>query len=249
MIRFSERVLTSAQRAEVTRKYSAAPPAPWSVSDAVAHLSKEPLFRPLLVDPDRIFSYLSNTESSAPPMASGRKRKRDSQGPSLQSIQFTRLCKAVTYQQLAGAAAEAIYGRLMGMCRDPDHADLLSAPVVLAKSVEELRTVGLSGAKANYIRDIAHAVTDSPQSFASFDTESDREIAETLIKIKGIGIWSIDMFLIFTLKRPDVFPDGDLAVRNAMAAHNAAKNIAKWAPFRSGAARCLWELKDTKKTK
>lgn len=123
---------------------------------------------------------------------------------------FAMLVRSVVYQQLAGAAAAAIHGRLsvaLGGELTPER--------VMATPAEALRAAGLSGAKAASLRDLAAKVLDGtvvlePRRLAR---ESDEEVVGRLTTVRGIGKWSAEMFLIFQLRRMDVWPTGDLGVR------------------------------------
>jgi DNA-3-methyladenine glycosylase II len=123
---------------------------------------------------------------------------------------FAALVQAIVYQQLAGAAARAIHGRLIAAL-DGD----VGPEALLALSDETLRTVGLSGAKVRSLRDLATKALDgtvvlSPRALAR---QSDQEIITRLSTVRGIGPWSAQMFLIFQLRRLDVWPVGDLGIR------------------------------------
>jgi DNA-3-methyladenine glycosylase II len=120
------------------------------------------------------------------------------------------LVRAIVYQQLAGAAAAAIHGRLIAALGGDVQPEAL-----LALSDETLRTVGLSRAKVASLRDLAAKVLDgtvvlSPRGLAR---ESDKEIIARLSTVRGIGTWTAEMFLLFQLRRLDVWPVGDLGVR------------------------------------
>jgi len=123
---------------------------------------------------------------------------------------FGTLVRAIVYQQLAGRAAAAIHGRLIAaLGGDVQPAGLL------ALSDEELRAAGLSRAKMASVRDLAAKVLDgtvvlSPRGLAA---ESDEEIVARLSAVRGIGTWTAEMFLLFQLRRLDVWPVGDLGVR------------------------------------
>jgi DNA-3-methyladenine glycosylase II len=124
---------------------------------------------------------------------------------------FAALVQAIVYQQLAGAAARAIHGRLIAAVDGG-----VEPAAMLALSDETLRTVGLSGAKVRSLRDLATKALDgtvvlSPRALAR---QSDDEVIERLSTVRGIGPWSAQMFLIFQLRRLDVWPVGDLGVRN-----------------------------------
>jgi DNA-3-methyladenine glycosylase II len=124
---------------------------------------------------------------------------------------FEALVQAIVYQQLAGAAARAIHGRLIASMPDGVEPEAL-----LALSDGELRTVGLSGAKVLSLRDLATKVLDgtvivAPRRLARL---SDDEVAARLTTVRGIGPWSAHMFLMFQLRRLDVWPVGDFGVRH-----------------------------------
>ncbi len=122
---------------------------------------------------------------------------------------FEALVRAVVYQQLAGSAASAIHGRLVAALGEvvPER--------VLALPEETLRSVGLSGAKTASIRDLAAKVLDGTVVLdpAGLGKESDAEVVTRLSTVRGIGKWTAEMFLMFQLRRLDVWPTGDLGVR------------------------------------
>jgi DNA-3-methyladenine glycosylase II len=123
---------------------------------------------------------------------------------------FAGLVEAIVYQQLAGAAARAIHGRLVAALHDN-----VQPEAVLALSDETLRAAGLSTNKARSLRDLAAKVLDrtvilSPRSLSR---QSDEEVIARLSTVRGIGPWTAQMFLIFRLRRLDVWPTGDLGVR------------------------------------
>lgn len=123
---------------------------------------------------------------------------------------FEALVRSIVYQQLAGAAAQAIHGRLIAALDGE-----VTPERVLATPPETLRAAGLSGNKVLSLLDLAGKVLDgtvtlNPRQLAR---ESDAEIAARLITVRGIGKWSADIFLMFRLRRLDVWPTGDLAVR------------------------------------
>jgi DNA-3-methyladenine glycosylase II len=130
--------------------------------------------------------------------------------PRSQETHFAALARAITYQQLAGAAAAAIHGRLL---RALDGA--VGPEALLALSDEQLRTVGLSGNKAASLRDLAAKVLDGTVALdpRRLSRQSDEEVVLRLTAVRGIGEWTAQMFLIFQLRRLDVWPTGDLGVR------------------------------------
>jgi DNA-3-methyladenine glycosylase II len=123
---------------------------------------------------------------------------------------FATLVRAIVYQQLAGSAAAAIHGRLI-TALDGD----VQPEGLLKLSDETLRAVGLSRAKVASLRDLSAKVVDGTVvvSARGLSRESDEEITERLSTVRGIGRWTAEMFLLFQLRRLDVWPTGDLGVR------------------------------------
>jgi DNA-3-methyladenine glycosylase II len=123
---------------------------------------------------------------------------------------FAGLVEAIVYQQLAGAAARAIHGRLVVALDDDVRPEAL-----LALSDEALRAAGLSANKARSLRDLATKVLDGTVILAPrrLSHQSDQEVIARLSTVRGIGPWTAQMFLIFRLRRLDVWPTGDLGVR------------------------------------
>jgi DNA-3-methyladenine glycosylase II len=123
---------------------------------------------------------------------------------------FEALVRAIVYQQLAGRAAAAIHGRLIAAL--DGHVEPVS---LLSLPDETLRSVGLSGAKAASLRDLAAKVLDGTVVLdpAGLRRESDADVVARLTTVRGIGKWSAEMFLMFQLRRLDVWPTGDLGVR------------------------------------
>ena len=125
---------------------------------------------------------------------------------------FASLVAAITYQQLAGRAAETIHGRVVAALG----GDVTPATVLAAEEAS-LRDAGLSAAKLAAIRDLAGQVSSGAVLLDGFGSLSDAEIRDRLTTVRGIGPWTADMFLMFDLRRPDVWPVGDLGVRNGLA--------------------------------
>lgn len=162
---------------------------------------------------------------------------------------FERLCRSITGQQLSTKAAATIWGRF---------ADLFPNKSVTPEQVkkvphEKMRGAGLSNAKASYVKGIAEAVMEGKVDFDSLDRLSDNEVLETLIRLKGVGQWTVEMFLMFTLHREDLFSAGDVGLRRAMEKLYGLKNptneqlirkAKKWSPYRTYACRILWESLD-----
>lgn len=161
-----------------------------------------------------------------------------------QNSLFLDLVEIVTGQQLSLKAADTIFKRFLALFPGkPKPNDVLEVPV------EKLRSVGLSNSKANYVRNVAEAVSSGSLILDQFEKMTDEEIKKELVKIKGIGPWSAEMFLMFSLKRPDVFSVGDLGLRTAIEKlygikRDNLKRIEKlaesWRPHRTLASRLLW---------
>ncbi|WP_199350850.1 DNA-3-methyladenine glycosylase family protein [Haliangium ochraceum] len=162
---------------------------------------------------------------------------------------FASLGRAIVYQQLATRAAAAIYARFLALFprgRFPTPAALL------AVSEDTLRSAGLSRAKATALRDLAAKFADGSVRSRQFSRMDADELRATLTQVRGIGPWSVDMFLIFGLMRPDVLPVGDLGVRKGMQRYFELEELPKpaemqelaapWAPFRSVASWYMWRV-------
>jgi 3-methyladenine DNA glycosylase/8-oxoguanine DNA glycosylase len=161
---------------------------------------------------------------------------------------FASLLRTILFQQLAGAAANAIQRRLLAL-HEP--AGQMPAPEqILATTDEEFRSAGVSRQKAAYMRDLALKATDGTLDFEHFPDMSDEEVIKRITAVHGLGEWSAHMYLMFHLGRPDVLPIGDLGVRNGMKiaygleatpTPKEAKEIgARWAPYRSVGSWYMW---------
>jgi DNA-3-methyladenine glycosylase II len=167
--------------------------------------------------------------------------------PKATDSHFAMLVRSVTYQQLAGAAARAIHGRLVATL-DGD----VSPERLLVTPTEALRAAGLSGNKAASLQDLATKVVDGTVVLDArrMARESDEEIISQLSTVRGIGRWSAEMFLMFRLRRPDVLPVDDLGIVNAIQRlyglrkkpkPDRIRKIAEsWRPYRTVACWYLW---------
>jgi DNA-3-methyladenine glycosylase II len=164
---------------------------------------------------------------------------------------YESLIRSIVYQQLSGKAASIIYERLL----DLFVFDIYPEPKdILAVSIETLRSSGLSYQKVNYIRDLSEKWQEGTMNLTDIDSMTDEEISSELIKVKGIGQWTADMFLMFTLGRPDVFPFGDLGIQKGVmiltnmnrlpTQKEMERKTKKWQPYRTVAAWYLWKLVD-----
>ena len=158
---------------------------------------------------------------------------------------FETLVRSIVYQQLSGRVASVIFGRLAKAAGEP-----LTPENILKLRPARMRSLGLSKQKTIYIRDLARHTRDGKVVFEELAALDDSLIIERLTQVKGIGVWTVHMFLIFALRRTDVLPTGDLGVRNAMrkaygmAEHptpDEMEKIAKrWRPYCSVATWYLW---------
>ena len=123
---------------------------------------------------------------------------------------FKSLTRTIIYQQLSGKAAQTISDRFISLYPSNDYP---LPQDVLKTNHDLLRSVGISNAKAHYIKNIAEAFINGTVDHENLDQLSDTEIIDQLISIKGVGPWTIQMFLMFTLNRLDIFPTGDLGVQ------------------------------------
>lgn len=164
---------------------------------------------------------------------------------------FQSLAEAIIFQQLSGKAAATILRRFRALWprkKFPTPDDVLKI------KVEKLRTVGLSGQKAAYIKDLAAKFKDSTINPTLFSKMSDAEIVEHVVRVKGIGEWTAHMFLMFTLHRPDVLPTGDLGIqkgfqklfhlRRRPSPRHMERLAKQWAGHRTLACMYLWRLVD-----
>jgi DNA-3-methyladenine glycosylase II len=161
------------------------------------------------------------------------------------------LAESIVYQQLNGKAAARIFERLSARAGQP-----LTPRGILRLSESEMRSVGLSRQKSSYLRDMAARTLKGQLDFSQLSALSDEEVIEHLTQVKGVGVWTAQMFLMFTLRRPNVFPTGDFGVRAAIKRHYRKRQlptpaqmekIAKsWEPYRTIACWYLWKSMDVK---
>jgi DNA-3-methyladenine glycosylase II len=159
---------------------------------------------------------------------------------------FAALVRSVTFQQLAGAAAAAIHGRLVGAL-----GGQVTPEAVLDTPEPAIRAAGMSAGKTATIRDLAAKTLDGTVPLDDVEALDDAEIAARLTTVRGIGRWTAEMFLLFQLRRPDVWPTGDLGVRaghrliyalpEMLSARALEPEGDRFRPFRSVAAWYCWE--------
>ncbi len=167
----------------------------------------------------------------------------------LETDYFASLASAIVGQQLSGRVAGVIWGRLKALS-----GGRVTPEGILAAAAEDLRGIGLSAGKASYVKALAGAVADGALRLDVLGTLDDEAVIEALTSIKGIGRWTAEMFLIFTLGRPDVFSCGDgglqRAVQKLHGAEPTKENLRRvsqrWAPYRTYASLYLWRSLDKK---
>ena len=185
--------------------------------------------------------------------------------------EFHNLAEAIVYQQLNGKAAETIFKRFAALAGEP-----LTPAGILKLSDEQMRGAGLSKQKLSYLKDLSSKTAAGLLNFARLQDLPNAEVIEHLTQVKGIGVWTAQMFLMFSLKRENILPTGDFGVRMAMFKHyldvqrakagkkatagtkarkrkiklpspEQMEKIAKcWEPYRSVACWYLWKSLDTK---
>ena len=163
---------------------------------------------------------------------------------------FGAVARAIVYQQLSGKAAGTIHRRFEELYggRAPTAEELLATPD------ERLRGVGLSRQKTSYLKDLAARVAAGEVPIESLDTMADDDVVEALVRVKGVGRWTAQMFLMFRLGRPDVLPELDLGVQKGLQLAYRKRKLptpkdvqrigAAWAPWRSVASWYLWRFLD-----
>jgi DNA-3-methyladenine glycosylase II len=160
---------------------------------------------------------------------------------------FPTLAQAILFQQISGAAGAAILRRLRAAYGGPR----FPPPEWFAKvSTRALRAAGVSPQKMRYLRDLAARVLDGRLELHRLHRLPDAKVIEELTGVMGIGLWTAQMYLIFSLHRPDVIPSGDLGVRKAVgkawgyrnlpAESTVERHARRWVPYRSHAAYYLW---------
>lgn len=197
---------------------------------AIAHLQQEATIRPLL-------SQIEMPDFSV----SGRV--------------YHDLLESIVSQQLSVKVADVIFNRFLSLFPDnyphPEH--------VVTLEFDQLRSVGLSGQKAKYLQNVAHFALANDFRQIDWASMSDEEITSFLTQIKGVGKWTVQMLLMFTLARPDIFPADDLGIQQAMQRlfkiEEQNPRLLKirmtelaepWRPWRTVACRYLWRWKDAK---
>jgi DNA-3-methyladenine glycosylase II len=202
---------------------------PETLQQAAAHLAAaDPLLAPVI-------------EKAGPPRIAPHKKY------------YQELVESIVSQQLSVKAARTIMNRFLALF---DGGQFPSPDQLLQKDIETLRAVGLSRQKATYIQDLAVKVNDGTVQFDHLDTLSNDDVITELTQIKGVGVWTVHMFLIFCMGRLDVLPTGDLGIKNGIyklydldekPTPEAMEAIAQqhgWHPYESVASWYVWQSLD-----
>ena len=165
--------------------------------------------------------------------------------------EFASLAESIVYQQLNGKAAATIFERFAALAGKP-----LTPQGILKLTDAQLRSVGLSKQKSSYLKDLSTKTAEGLLNFARLDEMPDEEVIKHLTQVKGIGVWTAHMFLMFSLRRPNVLPTGDYGIQMAMKKHYKKRKLPKpkdmekiarsWDPYRSVACWYMWRSLDIK---
>lgn len=166
---------------------------------------------------------------------------------------FRDICWTIIGQQLSGKAADTIFGRFELLFEKKP----LNPENTLKLTDGKLRTAGLSGAKSRAIKNLSEKVISKEVDLIALPNKKDEEVLEELMKVKGIGPWTAEMILMFSLGRTDIFSLGDLGLRKGLmhlygwkklpVEKKLLATIEKWSPYKTYAAKILWKIADKKK--
>ena len=199
--------------------------------------------------PAAVWEHLERDPALRPILTRHEPKWRDDHGGDV----YFGLIRAITYQQLSGKAAGTIFGRFLDLFNDGyPHPEQL-----LAIDDTDLRAAGMSRSKAQYLKNVAQFWLDERLLHTDWSEFTDEEILDKLTAIKGVGRWTVEMILMFVLKRHDVLPLGDLVVRRNLITtlgvreedfkgkaldRELARLAEAWRPYRSWVSRLMWEL-------
>src|SRR6266581_1703363 len=136
--------------------------------------------------------------------------------------EFSSVAEAIVYQQLNGKAAVTIFKRFTALSGDP-----VTAKGILKLTDAQLRSVGLSKQKSSYLKDMAQRAARGELDFSRLPEMTDDEVIKHLTQVKGVGVWTAHMFLMFTLRRPNILPTGDYGVRTAIMKYYKKRKMPK----------------------
>lgn len=212
---------------------------------------------PALSSPGELASALRHLQAADPLLAAviaSTEAPTFAASPSLPA--FHSLARSILYQQLATSAADAIYARFLALLPSASAAAAVTPAAVLALAAADLRTIGVSGRKASYLHDLATRFAAGELSDSAVVSMDEAALLAELTKVKGVGEWTVHMFMIFSLHRPDVLPVGDLGVRKGVQElyklkvlpkpEEMAKLCERWRPYRSIGAWYMWRLMESK---
>lgn len=163
---------------------------------------------------------------------------------------FYNLTRNIIYQQLAGKAASTIFGRFEQLLKNN-----IVPEEVLKFEDQAFRDVGLSWAKAKYVKDLASKVVDQSVDLSNLDNQSNEDVILELTKVKGIGRWTAEMFLLFTLHRENIFSYGDLGLKNGISKLyqldqptniQIQEIVERWSPYETYGSIALWHHLDNR---
>lgn len=154
---------------------------------------------------------------------------------------FASMCHIILEQQVSIASAKACYVKL------ENHFGKITPEIIINATDDELRNCGISRQKIIYLKDLANKVLSNEIDFGSYATKTEEQIREELITIKGVGNWSIEVYLMFCLQSPDIIPLGDIAIKNTLKelyncqTQEEMQSISdNWKPFRTFASYTIW---------
>ncbi|MGE5204542.1 MAG: DNA-3-methyladenine glycosylase family protein [Chlamydiota bacterium] len=169
---------------------------------------------------------------------------------------FDAMARSIVFQQLHGKAAATIFERVRCACLNGGGGDALTPTSILALSEGQLRACGLSRQKLSYLRDLAQRTASGEIDFSRLPGMSDEDVIEHLTRVKGIGVWSAQMFLMFALRRLNVMPTADYGINAAIKRAYRKRQMPKpkqilkialpWNPYRSVACWYLWRYAELK---
>jgi DNA-3-methyladenine glycosylase II len=199
----------------------------WHVDDAYKVLRKDPVMKNIIKSTGKLTTHRSN------------------------DVYFSML-RSITSQQLSTKAADTIFNRFLNLFPDGDP----QPEIVRKMNLDMLRSVGLSYSKGQYLKNIADFSVTHGLEYRKLNKMNDDDLIGYLTQIKGVGRWTAEMILMFTMNRPDVLPVDDLGIRHAMIHHYKLKGDGKklierihevaevWRPYRTLACRHLWRYRD-----
>jgi DNA-3-methyladenine glycosylase II len=168
---------------------------------------------------------------------------------------FSGLTRSIISQQLSDKASSTIISRFEKLFPN----EKINPKHVLKLSDKKLRSVGMSFAKASFIKDLSHKYLNKEVDFKNIKKMSDEKVAEQLLQVKGIGPWTVEMFLMFSLFRPNIFSHSDAGLKRAIknlygfkkepSKSQVEKIVFKWHPYKTYGCFALWEILDQPKKK